>query len=106
MTTNIWFIYEMQSMSLSGWRTFGIHHEKVIDSRDMSAMARSIRLLSEIKPDIDWYDGHHEFWLLECPCAPSIVCVRPGQNPFDAGYVVSPIPMPHLKPSQTWEKAL
>ena len=95
--TAIWFVYEMENMSLDGWRSFGVKHEHVKDNRDMSAMARALAILSEVKPVINWYDAYNEFWLLECPCAAPFVCVRPGQNPFDSGYLVSPIPMPHLK---------
>ena len=103
MTKN-WFLYRMNSMSLSGWRSFGVKHEHVTDNRDMSAMARAINLLVDCVPETDWYNGYHEFWLLECPCEQPIVCVRPCTNPFDAGYVVAPIPMPHLKPDMTWER--
>jgi hypothetical protein len=101
-----WYVYEMQNMSLEGWRSFGVKHEQVRDNRDMSAMARALAILTEVKPSIDWYDGYHEFWLLECPCAPPFVCVRPGQNPFDAGYVVSPILLPHLKAATMTETSV
>ena len=100
-------------MSVDGWRSFGVVHEPVKDSRDMSAMARAINLLSQCDgatfgsaERIDWYDATHEFWILPCPCAQPFVCVRPGTNPFDCGYVISPIPMPHLKCDAWWEKTL
>lgn len=101
--TRIWFVYKMDAMSLDGWKSFGIHHEKIIDNRDMTDMARALAVLSETAKDVDWYSGQHEYWLLECPCAPAFVCVRPGQNPYDSGYIVSPIPMPHLKVAALWE---
>lgn len=97
-----WFIYRIDNLSLSGWRSFGVLHEQIKDNRDMSAMARAINILSDCVPDIDWYNRYHEFWLLECPCAPPIVCVRPETNPYQSGYIVSPIPMPHLESSQEW----
>ena len=103
MAARKWYIYEMQAMSLEGWRSFGVKHEQVRDNRDMSAMGRALAILTHVHPSIDWYDGYHEFWLLECPCAPPFVCVRPGQNPFDAGYLVSPIPLPHLNATTTTE---
>lgn len=101
-----WHIYRMDRMSLDGWKSFGVKHEHVTDNRDMSAMARAINLLADCVPNVDWYDGYHEFWLLECPCSPPFVCVRPGTNPFDSGYLVSPIPLLHISSPQSWQREL
>mgnify|MGYP001596748256 FL=1 len=93
-------------MSVVGWHSFGVNHENIKDNGDMGALARALHLLGQCVPEVDWYNGTHEFWVLECPCAPSMVCVRPHSNPFDCGYVVSPIPMPHLASDASWEQEM
>jgi hypothetical protein len=97
-----WYVYRLDHMSVEGWRSFGIRHNPIVDNRDITAMSRALSILAQCVTDVDWFNDHHEYWLVECPMAPPIVCVRPGSNPFDSGYLVSPIHLSHLKSTRNW----
>jgi len=99
-----WFIYKLSNLSLHGWRSFGVKHEQIKDNRDISALARAVKLLEDCFPEIDWFNQYHEFWVLECPCEQPFVCVRPNTNPYEAGYIVSPIKLSYLPTDEVWER--
>jgi len=106
----------MDHMSLEGWRSFGVRHEQIIDNRDIADLSRALAILNACAiepaakwegqpPLIDWFapGAAHEYWLLPFPYAPPLVCVRPGTNPFDSGYLVSSQHLSHLPAAQHWE---
>lgn len=101
-----WHIYKMSDLSLNGWWSFGLHRspqEQLSPSPDfIGDFARAVNLLSQCVPN-EWWYGYNEYWMLELPMAAPMVCIRREKNPFHAGYLVSPIPLPHIKSDQHWE---
>jgi hypothetical protein len=73
----------------------------------MRDIARALLLLRECLPGTDIVTIANEYWITECPLHKhSFVCVRPGMNPYAEGYVISPIPPPHVTAAQMWEKRI
>jgi hypothetical protein len=91
-----WFVYRFNQGSLEGWRSFGISHERITDNRDVTVLTRALAILDKAYPDEPWFDDFHEYWVSALPATLPLVCVRPRMNPFEGGWVISPIPLAHL----------
>jgi hypothetical protein len=91
-----WFVYEVANLSLNNWRAFAIRHDQILDNRDVHILARALGVLYRAEVDIDWLSNAHEYWITPCVGLNEIVCVRPNQNPYTSGFIVSPMLLPQL----------
>jgi hypothetical protein len=99
-----WWVYKIGNLSTEGWRAHGISREPITSSKDIHILARALVILEKAEAGVEWLNDAHEYWITPCPLLPPIICVRPRSNPYESGYIVSPLPLPHLDfPSQQME---
>lgn len=89
------FIYKLEEGNMRGWRELGD-----IDTRqtreDVSLLAIALLKLQRMLPEEDCL-RNNEYWITPCPLEREhFVIIRLRSNPFDCGYLISPIELPYL----------
>jgi len=90
------YVYEVDTMRLDGYAGIvAVGSETNCDTSDIGLCVSAAIAIRSL-PEMEQWDGRGEYWTAPLPPDMKIVVVRPGNNPFRSGYVVSEVQLPWL----------